>query len=128
MDEQIIEIDEDGKVHGNDLESALASALNRFSAENGSNTPDFILAQYLLACLDAFNKTSRARESWYGRELRIGGSSQALGAVSDEVSAIDPIATERPQEALRATKALSSATYLLSAPPRLEDQTDDLDA
>jgi len=40
MSEQIIEIDEDGKVHGNDLEHALSSALNQFSAENASNTPD----------------------------------------------------------------------------------------
>lgn len=48
-----------------DLAHALASALNRFSAENGSNTPDFILADYLLACLGAFNEASRARERWY---------------------------------------------------------------
>ena len=41
--EEIIEVDENGKVHGNDLEHALASALNRFSAENESNTPDWIL-------------------------------------------------------------------------------------
>lgn len=73
MKEHVIEIDKNGKVHGNDLQSAIAEALNRFSAENGSNTPDFILAQYLLACLAAFNEASRAREAWYGKELRIGG-------------------------------------------------------
>jgi hypothetical protein len=71
--EHVIEIDEDGKVHGNDLQSAIAAALNSFSAENGSNTPDFILATYLLSSLAAFDAASRARESWYGRALSIGG-------------------------------------------------------
>src|ERR1041385_370169 len=33
----------------------LERLINAHSQENGSNTPDFILAQYLLACLRAFN-------------------------------------------------------------------------
>lgn len=41
--------------------------LNRHSAENGSNTPDFILGQYLVDCLKAFDKATNAREKWYGR-------------------------------------------------------------
>jgi hypothetical protein len=53
-----------------DLEHALASALNRFSAENASNTPDFILAQYLLGCLAAWNQATQQRETWYGRDAR----------------------------------------------------------
>lgn len=48
------------------FESELTSLLNRHSQENGSNTPDFILAKYLLGCLDVFNTTARAREAWYG--------------------------------------------------------------
>lgn len=50
----------------------LEKLINRHSQENGSNTPDFLLAQYLRDCLDAFNKASRAREAWYGKELKIG--------------------------------------------------------
>jgi len=53
------------------FEHAIAEVINRFSKENGSNTPDFILAEYMSNCLDAFNKTSRAREKWYGKELKI---------------------------------------------------------
>jgi hypothetical protein len=49
-----------------DLRIEIATAINRVSAENGSNTPDFILADYLANCLDAFDKASRAREHWYG--------------------------------------------------------------
>lgn len=56
-----------------DLEHELAAVLNRFCAENDSNTPDFILAEYLLACLRAWNTASVRREQWYGKSLRIGG-------------------------------------------------------
>jgi hypothetical protein len=53
--------------------TALQDLINSYSKENGSNTPDFILAQYLMDCLDAFDKCSRAREKWFGKELTIGG-------------------------------------------------------
>lgn len=46
----------------------LISLINRHSIENGSNTPDFILARYLMDCLDIFNKTVNCREVWYGRD------------------------------------------------------------
>ena len=45
----------------------LSSLINRYSKENGSNTPDFIIATYLISCLDNFNNTSNIREIWYGR-------------------------------------------------------------
>lgn len=50
------------------LRDDIESAINRVSAENGSNTPDFILAQYLVDCLAAYDKAVTAREKWYGRE------------------------------------------------------------
>lgn len=56
-----------------DLRSALASVLNRHSRENGSNTPDWILAQYLANCLDAYDVAVGARAQWYGRVDSIGG-------------------------------------------------------
>ena len=52
----------------------LRDLLNRHSRENDSNTPDFVLAQYLLGCLDAWNKAVCARDAWYGVELRPGRS------------------------------------------------------
>jgi hypothetical protein len=52
------------------LESAIRIAINTHSAENDSNTPDFILAQYLLGCLEAFNMAVQQRETWYGRDAR----------------------------------------------------------
>ena len=54
-----------------EFEHELAGLINKYSIENGSNTPDFILAAYLVNCLIAFNRASRHRESWYGKELSI---------------------------------------------------------
>jgi hypothetical protein len=48
----------------------LASCLNRHSRENGSDTPDFILAEYLAGCLEAFDRAVARREEWYGRAKR----------------------------------------------------------
>ena len=45
----------------------LASLLNRNSMENGSDTPDFILAEYLVRALESFDTAVNAREKWYGR-------------------------------------------------------------
>lgn len=50
-----------------DLEKDLRQTLNIACAENASNTPDFVLASYLLGCLDTFNTAVQAREKWYGR-------------------------------------------------------------
>lgn len=46
---------------------SLEFLINSYSKENGSNTPDFILAEYMSNCLDAFDKAVEAREKWYGR-------------------------------------------------------------
>lgn len=62
------------------FENELEQLINKYSIENESNTPDFILADYLRGCLDLFAKTSKAREKWFGKELRIGGSKQEKGA------------------------------------------------
>lgn len=54
-----------------DFETELTSLINRYSKENGSDTPDFILADYLEVCLENFNRTIRSRETWYGRHPKI---------------------------------------------------------
>ena len=47
------------------LHKELTRLLNRHSAENKSDTPDFILAVYLLDCLNAFEVAVIKREAWY---------------------------------------------------------------
>lgn len=50
---------------------AIETVINSYSMENGSNTPDFLLAEYLTDCLAAFDKAVTAREKWYGRSPRM---------------------------------------------------------
>lgn len=45
----------------------LTILLNKNSKENGSNTPDFILAEYMINCLNNFDNTIIAREQFYGK-------------------------------------------------------------
>jgi hypothetical protein len=52
------------------FENELEAVINKHSKENESNTPDFILAQYLVACLAAYNIAVQQRETWYGRDAR----------------------------------------------------------
>ena len=49
-----------------DFRMELQNLLNRYSIENDSDSPDFILAAYLIRCLDAFALTVRERDNWYG--------------------------------------------------------------
>lgn len=46
----------------------LEHLLNKWSIESASNTPDWILAVYLINCLKAWNTATAAREKWYGRD------------------------------------------------------------
>jgi hypothetical protein len=55
-----------GVISGAQLTKNLEDALNRNSAENASNTPDFILAGFLEDCLRAWDRASNSREKWYG--------------------------------------------------------------
>lgn len=52
------------------FEQELTNLINRYSRENDSNTPDFILAQYIEGCLAAFATAVQQRETWYGRDGR----------------------------------------------------------
>ena len=52
-----------------EFRKALEDLINCHSKENGSNTPDFILADYLTDCLDVFDKTIKRREKWYSKSV-----------------------------------------------------------
>ena len=53
-----------------DFRGELEQLINRHSVENASNTPNFILADYLCGCLVAFDTAVQQRETWYGRGAR----------------------------------------------------------
>lgn len=57
-------------MNSNDLRSEIEHLINRASREGVSNTPDYILAQYLMGCLEAFETAVQQRETAAGRDPR----------------------------------------------------------
>jgi hypothetical protein len=62
------------------LRDDIVSAINSNSAENGSNTPDFILGEFLTDCLRAFDAATNMRETWHGRAVTVHGTEGAPAA------------------------------------------------
>lgn len=52
----------------NQFEVELETLLNRYSKENESDTPDYVLAHYIKYSLKAFNQAVNLREEYYGRK------------------------------------------------------------
>ena len=46
------------------FEEEITDLINKYSVENKSNTPDFILAEYLLGCLRAYELAVNRRDDW----------------------------------------------------------------
>lgn len=53
-----------------EFRSELAALLNRHSSENGSDTPDFLLADFLCGCIIGWNASVRARDKWWNFKTR----------------------------------------------------------
>lgn len=51
------------------FQKELTALINKHCLENESDSPDFILAEYILDSLDAYNDAVKKRENWYGRKL-----------------------------------------------------------
>ena len=46
----------------------LVSLINRYSVENNSNTPDFIIAGYIIHCLEAYDMAAMANGMWHAED------------------------------------------------------------
>lgn len=55
-----------------DFRQELSELLNRHSMEGASDTPDFILANFMTGCLRSFDEAVQSRENWYGRAREAG--------------------------------------------------------
>lgn len=66
----------------NDFLDELVSLLNRHCIENRSNTPDFILAEYLMDCLRSWEVAVVKRGDWYGKHMSIGQAEPLDGCTS----------------------------------------------
>jgi len=51
-----------------EFRAELEKLVNKHSMENGSNTPDFVLAEFLHDCLQAFDEAVVRRTKWHGTE------------------------------------------------------------
>jgi hypothetical protein len=71
----------------------LQKLINSLSKESGSNTPDFILAEYLDDCLKAFDKAVSRRED-------LSGDEDAVTFVSDELAKAAQVADQQQRYAL----------------------------
>ena len=58
-----------GELNIKDFQRDLEKIINCHSKENTSNTPDWIIASYLVRCLDVFDDCVNLRERYYGRQL-----------------------------------------------------------
>ena len=98
----------------------LASLLNSYSMENGSDTPDFILADYLIGCLVNLDRTVKAREVWYGRAtaLPIKDASDAYSHAHTAAWERGATATEMHLEGLKAVADKASS----NSPPTPEEK------
>ena len=74
-----------------DLARELAEVLNRYSRENVANTPDFLLAEYMLDALAAAEKLIVARDGWYGRRPKPGGEQMIEDQPEPQLSDGPPI-------------------------------------
>jgi hypothetical protein len=59
-----------------EFEKDLTVLINKHSVESESDTPDFVLAKYLVKCLQAYELTVVRRDEWY-----YGEKSEDLGLI-----------------------------------------------
>lgn len=51
------------------FEKAIEELINKMSMEDETDTPDYILAQYLLTCYNAYKNAVNARDKLFGVDM-----------------------------------------------------------
>lgn len=82
------------------LQKELEALINTHSAENESDTPDYILASYVSDCLSAFNRAVNQREAWYGRKTQeseepVNSPASPVQQLKDSISLLNEIVAEK---------------------------------
>ncbi len=92
-----------GLVEPGTAAEAFTRAVNKVSAENGSDTPDFILGEFLAGVLGAFDAATLHRDRWYQSSLgpvdRRAEVERRLGAVVHEHGGTDALLFHLANEA-----------------------------
>lgn len=50
----------------------LEELLRKYNKENGSDTPDFVLAELIISLLEAFDQATLTRDTWYNIVINAG--------------------------------------------------------
>lgn len=67
------------------FEKELEGLINRYSMEAGSNTPDYILVDYLKNSLVNFHKATRLHDNWYGGKRSVINDQAEMWEVDEPV-------------------------------------------
>lgn len=59
----------DSKSPESTFEKELECLINKYSVENGSDTPDFIIAEFMSNCLVAYQQVVTKRDKWFGVDM-----------------------------------------------------------
>ena len=59
----------------------LEKLLNKYSMENMSNTPDYILANYMYNCMHSYNAAVSARDKWHSKQYKHKFSAVVVGGI-----------------------------------------------
>lgn len=51
------------------FEKELEALINKYSIENGSDTPDFLIAEFMSNCLIAYQQVVTKRDKWFGVDM-----------------------------------------------------------
>lgn len=86
-----------------ELAIEFARVINSNCIENVSNTPDFIIAEYLVNCLEAYHQINERKETWYGKKLHINDEFDGDIVLSGSIPATEPTPLE-PENTIFPTK------------------------
>lgn len=56
-----------------DLEKDIEVLMNQYNVDTMTDTPDFILASYVMTCLRNYMVTKTDTEAWFGKRITING-------------------------------------------------------
>lgn len=69
-----------------DFSRDISGVINRFSMENPSGTPDFILGDFLTSVLASYNDAVQKRAEWRGDSVELPAIERLVAAVAEETN------------------------------------------
>lgn len=73
------------------FQEALQHVINLYNEESRSDTPDFLLTEYLISCLNTWSYITRQRDKWYNfKTLTENGAQKESGSSSFTEDSLTP--------------------------------------